>query len=366
MKILTIIGTRPEIIRLSLIIKKLDELVEHVLVYTNQNYDYNLSGVFFKELKIREPNYYFDFQTKSFGEFLSKSILEFEIILQKEKPDKILILGDTNSGLLGIVGRKYNIPIYHMEAGNRSFDGRVPEEANRKIIDSISRYNLPYTENSKQNLLSEGYHKNCVFKIGNPIFEVLNYYNDDINNSKILDKLNLKKHIHSEPSEEVEKYVLVTVHRSENVDNETSLRIIHKSINEIALNYKVVLSLHPRTKDKLNRSNLTFSNNVIVSEPFGFFDFVNLEKNAMCVISDSGTVTEESMIFGVQSIILRESTERQELIECGSTILTGVDYNTIIRSFNNICELKDNWDKIEDYMCSNVSDKVVRLLLGKN
>jgi UDP-N-acetylglucosamine 2-epimerase (non-hydrolysing) len=356
MKILTIIGTRPEIIRLSLIIKKLDDLVEHVLVYTNQNYDYNLSKIFFEELEIRNPNYYFNFETKSIGEFLSKSILEFENILQKEQPDKILILGDTNSGLLGIIGRKYNIPIYHMEAGNRSFDERVPEEANRKIIDSISKYNLPYTENSKQNLLNEGYHKNYVYKIGNPINEVINHYSDKINQSNILNTLNLKEN----------NFVLVTAHRSENVDNDENLKTIIKFLNKISEDKIVIFSVHPRTQSKIKKFSLEINFNIILSKPFGFFDFIKLEKNAYVTISDSGTCGEETYLFGKQSITIRKYTERQELVEYGSTFLTDIDYDTMINCYNSIKNMNNNFTYNDDYFSTNVSDKTIRILLGKN
>lgn len=354
MKILTISGTRPELIRLSLIIRKLDELVEHILVYTNQNYDSNLSTIFFDELKIRKPNYYFDFEYNSFGEFLGKSIMEFEKILLIDKPDKILVLGDTNSGLLSIVGEKYKIPIYHMEAGNRCYDNRLPEETNRKIIDSVSTYNLPYTEGSKQILLDEKFDKNHVFKTGNPIYEVLSYYEKEISESDVLDRLNINS-----------PYVLVTAHRTENVDDEETLKNIVKSINEISDKYTVVFSVHPRTKDKIKKFGVKTSTNVIVSEPFGFFDFVKLEKNAMCVISDSGTVQEEACIFQVPTITIRKTTERRETVECGSNILCGTNYNDIMESFNIIIKKDNKWVTPSDYLIDNVSSIVINILSGK-
>jgi len=355
MKIITITGTRPELIRLSVIIKKLDLLVDHVLVYTNQNYDYNLSGRFFDEMGIRSPDYYFDENGGSFGSFLGKAIIEFEKIIKEEEPDKILILGDTNSGLLSIIAERYKIPIYHMEAGNRCYDERVPEEMNRKIIDTLSRYNLPYTENSKQNLLNEGFHKNFVYKIGNPIFEVLEHYKPNIDDSTILNKLQLK----------YLEYVLATVHRAENVDNIENLIHIFESLNTISEKMKVVLPIHPRTRQKI-KGKVVLSDNIIVIDPQGFFDFVSLEKHAFCVISDSGTVTEETMLFDVPSLIIRESTERQELIENGSSILTGMEYGSIVNGFNFISLLEPiNWEKLEDYTCKNVSDKVIKILIGK-
>ena len=232
MKVLTLVGTRPELIRLSILIKKLDILVDHVFVYTNQNYDYNLSGVFFEELSIREPDYYFTNKGYSIGSFLSNAILQFEELIIKEQPDKILILGDTNSGLLSLIARKYKIHVYHMEAGNRCYDDRLPEEINRRLIDYLSTYNLPYTENSKQNLLSEGFHKNYVFKTGNPIYEVLNHYWQHIKNSEILKKLELKK----------QNFVLVTAHRTENVDDKKSLHSIVGAVNLISRQLPVVFS----------------------------------------------------------------------------------------------------------------------------
>jgi UDP-N-acetylglucosamine 2-epimerase (non-hydrolysing) len=353
-KILTIVGTRPELIRLSIIIEKLDKSFNHILVYTNQNYDYNLSTKFFEELNIRKPDYTFEKCINGVSEFLSNSFLEFDKIIKKESPDKILILGDTNSGLLGMIAAKNKIPIYHMEAGNRCYNTLVPEETNRKIIDSFSTYNLPYSESSKNNLLSEGYHKNNVFKTGNPIYEVLLKYDNEINSSNILEKLKINN-----------EYALVTIHRSENVDNEKTLSNIFGAINEISKKITIVLSLHPRTKDKLNNFKILLSENVIVSEPFGFFDFVKLEKNAKIVFSDSGTVQEECCILGVPCIILRDSTERHETVECGATILSGNMFEPIVQSFNLINVKNKNWIVPNDYIIPNVSDVVLNILVGK-
>ena len=361
MKILTVAGTRPELIRLSIIIEKLDKLVvnnciDHIFMYTNQNYDYNLSGKFIDEMQIRMPDYYVKSNDNiTIGSFLSTIIKEFESIIIEEKPDKILILGDTNSGLLSIIAEKYNIPVYHMEAGNRCYDKRVPEETNRKIIDSVSTYNLPYTENSKDNLLREGFHKNYIFKTGNPIHEVLLNNEEKINSSDILNILSLKN----------KDYVLVTAHRAENVDNFESLSNIITAMNKISETYRVVFSVHPRTKIKINKFDIGVGVNVIMSEPFGFFDFIKLEKNAKCVISDSGTVIEETSIFNVPSITIRESTERQELIECGSTVLTGTDANKIITTFNLLKNRYYKWKPPEDYLKKDVSDTVINILLGK-
>ena len=355
MKILTVVGTRPELIRLSILLNKLDNICKHVFVYTNQNYDYNLSGRFFDELKIRKPDYYFDNKGYSIGNFLANAILQFEKVIIEEEPDKMLVLGDTNSGLLSLIAEKYKIPIYHMEAGSRAYDNRLPEEMNRKLIDHLATYNLPYTENSKQNLLLEGFHKNHVFKTGNPIYEVLNYYKSDIDNSNILNRLELKR----------QEFVLVTAHRTENVDNFDPLSNIIKFINEISKKFKVVFSLHPRTKDKMKKFNINVSDNVILSEPFGFFDFVKLEKNSKLILSDSGTCPETSSIFNVPSIMIRNSTERQELIECGSTILSGTNYDNITEAFNVMLKRNNTWIVPNDYLIKNVSDTVINILIGK-
>lgn len=356
-KIITIVGTRPELIRLSVLIKKLDERYQHnhILVYTNQNYDYNLSTKFFEDLDIRKPNYFFKQVNNGFTEFLYNSFIELGSIVEKEKPNKALILGDTNSGLLGLILTKLGVPIFHMEAGNRCYDNKVPEETNRKIIDSFSKYNLPYTNISKNNLIGEGFDKSYVYKTGNPILEVLNFYEDSINKSKILSKLNITS----------KNYVLVTLHRSENVDNRNVLTEIIESINEISKEIKVVLSLHPRTKDKLEKFNIKLSDNVIASKPFGFFDFVNLEKNSKLILTDSGTVQEEACILHVPCVIVRDSTERFETIESGSAILSGVGKKSIIQSFTIASSMSINWVVPKDYLVTNVSDVVLNILSGK-
>ena len=357
MKVLTIAGTRPELIRLSIIIKKLDTLVDHTFVYTNQNYDYNLSGRFFDEMNIRKPDYYFQKEAVSFADFLSHAILEFEHVINIIKPDKLLVLGDTNTGLLAIIAERHKIPIYHMEAGNRCFDERVPEEANRRVIDCVSKYNLPYTENSKQNLLNEGYHKNFVFKTGNPIFEVLTHNYKKIEESDILERLKLDR----------KGYVLVTFHRSENVDKMGNLWDIVGALNVISENNKVVVSLHPRTQEKLSDVKaLSLSADIMVLDPMGFFDFVKLEKNAACVISDSGTVQEECCIYGVPALTIRKTTERQETIECGSNVLCGTNTEDIVNAFNIHVKRQSTWSVPLDYTIGNVSDTVINILIGKS
>jgi UDP-N-acetylglucosamine 2-epimerase (non-hydrolysing) len=353
-KIITITGTRPELIRLSIILRKLDEVCDHVHVYTNQNFDPNLSTIFLRELRIREPDYYFK-KTNGFAEFISNAIIEFDSILTREKPDKVLFLGDTNSGLLCIIASKRGIPVYHMEAGNRCYDGQVPEETNRRIVDVCSYINLPYTENSKQNLINERFHKNFVFKTGNPIKEVLKYYEDDIEQSGIIEKLGLWT---LSP-----EYALLTFHRTENVDSKERSTNLVDAINEIDL--PVVYSFHPRTRDQFAKHGIAFKDHVILTDPIGFFDFVKLEKYAKVVLTDSGTVPEETSIFGVPTIVLRNTTERQELNENGSCILAGLRKDDILRAYESITKLPQVWPALEDYHKENVSDTVVRLLLGQ-
>ena len=362
MKILTITGTRPELIRLSVILKKLDEVCEHIHVYTSQNYDPNLSTLFFEELKIRDPNYIFS-KSIGIGGFLGNAFLRFNNILEEEKPDKVLVLGDTNSGLLAILAAKRGIPVYHMEAGNRCYDGEVPEETNRKIIDACSLYNLPYTENSKQNLINERFHKNFVFKIGNPIKEVLDYYDANINRSFILQNLSLLDYdFGSVPL----PYVLLSFHRTENVDDLHRANSVMKAINKISEDIPVVFPLHPRTKDRFTEHGIEFAPGVKVIDPIGFFDFVQLEKLSHAIITDSGTVPEEAYLIGKPCIVLRNTTERQELMENGSLILAGTKTEDILRAYNSIGQMKQKWGKLEDYEKDNVSDTVIRLLLGQN
>lgn len=360
MKILTLTGTRPELIRLSVILSKLDHVCDHVHVYTNQNYDPNLSDIFLKDLRIRKPNYTFN-KTSGLSEFLSNGFAQFGAILAEEKPDKVLVLGDTNSGLFSILASKLGIPVYHMEAGNRCYDGDVPEETNRRVIDSCSLYNLPYTENSKQNLVNERFHKNFVFKIGNPIKEVLEYYKDDIEKAyppmpKMMDTLGGYIDM---------PYALLSFHRTENVDNKQRATNVVNAINAISEIMPVIFPFHPRTKSQFEKHGLEFAENVQCIDPIGFFDFVKLEQNASVVITDSGTVPEETSIFGVPCIVLRDTTERQELMENGSLILAGTDTESILNAFYSIDAFFQPWMGLDDYEKVNVSDTVIRLLIGQ-
>lgn len=358
MKIITVLGTRPEIIRLSLIIKKLDQLADrHVLVHTGQNFTPSLSGIFFKELGLRQPDYMLYDRQQTLGGQLATMYSGLETILRNENPDKMLILGDTNSGLSAILAERLGISVFHMEAGNRCFDLAVPEEINRKVIDTVSSINLPYTRNSKENLLREGITKERIYVSGNPIFEVLNHYEKEIEESTILDSLQLEK----------QEYLLVTIHRAENVDDPNRLRSIFTGLNEAAATTgkRLICSVHPRTKSKLEAAgNLDLHPLVELREPFGFFDFVKLEKNAACVLTDSGTVQEECCIFHVPTVTVRTTTERPETIECGSNMLSGVLPKQITDAVHIMMNRKHDWDCPEGYTDPDVSDRVIRLLLG--
>jgi UDP-N-acetylglucosamine 2-epimerase (non-hydrolysing) len=357
MKVMTVLGTRPEIIRLSRIIDKLDKRCDHILVHTGQNYEKNLNEVFFRDLKVREPDYYLGIKADSFAEQISKILAETEKVILKEKPDRILILGDTNSGLSVIVARRMGIPVYHMEAGNRCYDDRVPEEINRRIIDHSSNVLMPYTHNSKENLLAEGIKSASIRVIGNPIFEVIMYYNKKIENSRILEELKLKP----------QGYFLVTAHRAENVDDKNRLNSLLLALDKINKKYSlpVICSLHPRTKSKLTQYGIKVSNtNIRFLEPFGFFDFIALEKQARCIITDSGTVQEEACILMIPNITIRDVTERPETLECGSNILTGVSPDTIMKSLKIVLGKKPEWEPPAEYLVKNVSSRVVKIVLG--
>jgi UDP-N-acetylglucosamine 2-epimerase (non-hydrolysing) len=358
MKIITILGTRPEIIRLSLIIKKLDDLAEkHILVHTGQNFTSSLNDIFFHQLGIRKPDYSLSAQQNTLGQQLSNMYENLEAILIKERPDKVLVLGDTNSGLSAILAERMGIPVFHMEAGNRCFDLEVPEEKNRRVIDAISSFNLPYTPQSKENLIKEGVPRNRIIVSGNPIHEVLEHFVKEIDGNDILDRLKLEKG----------DYFLVTIHRAENVDHEDRLIEIIKGLNLAAKRYnkRLICSIHPRTKSRIDRiPSLTVHPLVEFHEPFGFFEFVKLEKHAYCVLTDSGTVQEECCLFHVPTVTIRKTTERPETIECGSNILSGIDAKQIVHSIQIMVNQPKVWEFPEGYHVKNVSDKVIKLLAG--
>lgn len=355
---MTILGTRPEIIRLSIIINKLDQYAQkHILVHTGQNFTKTLSDIFFEQLHIRKPDYVLLNQQQSLGEQLAAMYTNLETIFLKEQPDKVLILGDTNSGLSAILAERMGIPVVHMEAGNRCFDLEVPEEKNRRVIDAISSFNLPYTPQSKENLLREGIPCNRIIVSGNPIYEVLEHYKNEINQSNILSTLKLKE----------KDYFLVTTHRAENVDHQDRLLEIMTGLNMVAEAYgkRVICSIHPRTKSRIqNMSALEIHPLVEFHEPFGFFDFVKLEKHAFCVLTDSGTVQEECCLFHVPTVTIRKTTERPETIECGSNMLSGIDANQIVNCVHVMVNQQKNWSYPAGYDHKNVSDKVVKILLG--
>lgn len=357
MKVMTIFGTRPEIIRLSQVVKQLDQFCEHVLVHTGQNYDPNLSDIFFEELGVRTPDMHMGIQANSFADQVGSILEHTGKLLSEVCPDRLLILGDTNSGLSSIIAARMGIPVYHMEAGNRCYDDRVPEEINRRIIDHCSNVLMPYTQRSKENLLREGVERQRIFVIGNPIYEVLNTFAEQINASAIVDRLDIA----------AGAYFLVTLHRAENVDSTERLQRLMQALSQVADTYEqpVVVSLHPRTKDKLERSGLMpSSERVCLLPPFGFFDFVKLERQARCVLSDSGTVQEECCIFNVPNVTIRDVTERAETIECGSNILTGSDPDMIVQAVNMALRLPATWQSPAEYVEEHVSRAVTKIVLG--
>lgn len=359
-KVVTIVGTRPEVIRLSRTMSLLDEYVSHIIVHTGQNYDYELNEIFFKDLEIRKPDYFLNANTSSLGKMLGETIIKIEDVFIKEKPTAVLILGDTNSSIAALMAKRMKIPIYHMEAGNRCFDFNVPEEINRRIIDHISDFNLVYTEHARRNLLREGLPYRRIYLTGSPMREVLEHYSEKINNCPILQKLDLKN----------QEYFVVSVHREENVDNPDHLKKIVSLLNEIAkvYNLPVIVSTHPRTRKRLKANQfLKLDNRIKFLKPFGFFDYVNLQKNSFCVLSDSGTISEESAILAFPAITIRNAMERQEAMDAGTIMLTGLDMNVVIESINVVINerkfLKERQIPIE-YTFTNTSWRVVKLIMG--
>lgn len=354
---MTLFGTRPEIIRLSLVIKHLDQFCEQVLVHTGQNYDPNLSDVFFDELGVRAPDVHLGVQTGDFAAQAGQILERSGQALREHKPDRLLILGDTNSGLAAIIAARMGIPVYHMEAGNRCYDNRVPEETNRRIIDHSSDYLLPYTHRSKENLLREGIERQRIYVTGNPIGEVLNYYASHIEASNALGQLEV----------EANNYFLVTLHRAENVDEPQRLEQLLSGLSLVADEYSLpmLVSTHPRTADKLERFGLSASSSrVRFLKPMGFFDFVKLEKHARCVLSDSGTVQEECCLFKVPNVTLRDVTERAETVECGSNILSGADPDMILTATMTAIESSCDWIPPAEYLEEHVAAIVGKVVLS--
>jgi UDP-N-acetylglucosamine 2-epimerase (non-hydrolysing) len=335
----------------------LDQHCEHLLVDTGQNYDDRLNGLFFRELGVRKPDYCLDVRAGSFAEQVGQILSRIEPLLAGHRPDRLLILGDTNSGLTAIVARRMGIPVYHMEAGNRCFDFRVPEEANRRIIDHISNLLMPYTQRSRENLLREGINSASIFVTGNPIKEVIDHHAEAINTSPALARLGLARN----------KYFLVTMHRAENVDIESRLRDFVHALARLheEYGYPVVCSLHPRTRARVKEFGVDLDRaGLVFAEPFGFFDFVHLEQSAFCLLSDSGTVQEEACIFGVPNVTIRDVTERPETIDCGSNVLAGSNPDTILQLVRLVTERPANWQPPPEYLANNVAATVARIMLG--
>lgn len=357
MKVVTIFGTRPEIIRLSQVIRQLDRFCEHVLVHTGQNYDPNLSDIFFQELEVRQPDIHMGIQAAGFAEQIGQIVARTGEILAQHQPDRLLLLGDTNSALSAIVAARMGIPVFHMEAGNRCYDDRVPEEINRRIIDHCSDVLMPYTHRSKENLLGEGIERQRIFVTGNPIYEVLNAYQRKIDNSDALSQLGLK------PGE----FFLVTMHRAENVDLPERLAGLMRGLVQVGETYRqpVIVSLHPRTHDKLSRYGIQSESDYLrLLTPMGFLDFVALEKQARCIITDSGTVQEEASIFRVPNVTLRDVTERAETVEVGSNILSGGAPDDLLRAVDIALHVGHEWTPPAEYTESHVAATVVKIVLG--
>ncbi len=357
MRLMTVLGTRPEIIRLSRLIPQLDDACEHVLVHTGQNFEAGLSEIFFRDLGVRAPDVSLGIRATSFGQQVAQLLASIEDVMLRVRPDRLLILGDTNSGLSAIVAKRLGIPVYHMEAGNRCYDDRVPEETNRRLIDHSSDVLLPYTERSRSNLLREGIAAERVYVTGNPIREVIDSYRSSIHASTVLDDLALT------PG----RYFLVTMHRAENVDSPVRLRALALGLQRVQTEHGVpmVISLHPRTRSRLESLGLDLDGDGMrVMPPMGFFDFVALEERAFCVLTDSGTVQEECCILRIPAVTIRDVTERPETLECGSNVLSGADPDHITACVRAVAHRSRDWVVPPEYLAERVSNTVLRILLG--
>ena len=362
LKVVTVVGTRPEIIRLSRVIAALDSssAIDHILIHTGQNYDYTLNEIFFEELGIRKPDYFLEAAGETSTETVGNILIKIDPLLNKIQPDAFLVLGDTNSSLSSISAKKRKIPVFHMEAGNRCFDQRVPEETNRKIVDHIADINLTYSDIAREYLLKEGLPADRIIKTGSPMFEVLSFYEKNISTSTILKKLSLKK----------EKYFLISTHREENVSNENNFKSLIESLNQLALrfNYPIIVSTHPRTKKKLSELKLTTNSLIQFLDPMGFTDYNALQSNAYVVLSDSGTISEESSILNFRALNIREAHERPEAMEEASVIMVGVHTRNIVRGVEEVMSQQignhRNFNLVSDYSNPNVSSKIVRIILS--
>ena len=356
LKVMVVVGTRPEIIRLSSVIKAIDKYFELILVHTGQNYDYTLNQVFFEEFGLKEPDYYLSTPGKNLGETVGNIISKSYDVINEVKPDCLLVLGDTNSCLAAYSAKRLKVPIFHMEAGNRCFDFNVPEEINRRVVDHISDVNLAYTENARRYLINEGIKNDFLYVTGSPMAEVLYSNMESINNSNILDKLNLKEN----------DYFVVSAHREENIDNDKNFMELVNSLNEVAKKYKkrIIFSTHPRTAKRIKEKGIKFDPLIENLEPLGFFDYVALQKKAFCVLSDSGTIPEECSILNFPGVSMRNSTERPEALDAGSVVLGSVKVRDLINAIelatNSYVQGKEN--PVKDYRDLNVSEKVVKII----
>lgn len=357
LKLMTVLGTRPEIIRLSEVIKKCDQYFHHVLVHTGQNYDYKLNGIFFKELGLREPDHFLECAGKDLGETMGNILARSYQVFQREKPDALLVLGDTNSALSAISAKRLKIPIFHMEAGNRCWDWNVPEMINRKIVDHIADINLPYTEHSRRYLLSEGLDGKNIFVTGSPMREVLEVHRTEIEGSHALEQLGLERG----------KYFLLSAHREENIDNEENFLSLMHAVNAIAeqSGMPMIYSTHPRSRKRIEERGFRFHPLVQSMEPFGFLDYNHLQKNARCVLSDSGTLSEESAMLNFSAVLIRTSTERPEVLDKGSVVIGGITEKSICQAMKlatTMAEKHEAVEMAEDYHDKNVSVKVVKII----
>ncbi|WP_193726033.1 non-hydrolyzing UDP-N-acetylglucosamine 2-epimerase [Anaerosacchariphilus polymeriproducens] len=359
LKVMTVVGTRPEIIRLSAVINKLEssDSINHILVHTGQNYDYELNEVFFQDLQLKKPDYFLNAAIGSVLETIGNVLIKIDKVLEKENPDAFLVLGDTNSCLSAIAAKRRHIPIFHMEAGNRCFDQRVPEESNRKIVDHIADINLTYSDIAREYLLKEGLPADRIIKTGSPMFEVLQEQKSQIEQSMIVETLELKE----------EKYFVVSAHREENINSDENLNDLVESLNTIAEEYNmpIIVSTHPRTRKKITETGINFHKLVKTMRPLGFHDYVKLQAKSKIVLSDSGTISEESSILGFPALNIRQAHERPEAMEEGSVMLVGLKSNRILQGIEILkTQNKDTLRKVEDYSMPNVSDKVLRILIS--